>query len=198
MLTTRFEDVKNFTNYVQTPVSKNKIVIHGTAGGSANGAIHWMNGGAGRNVAVDFVIGQNARIYRLFPEEYYAYHAGSKFRTISETSFGIEIVNWLYLTKSGSDYKTWVGSTIDPSRVKQVNMWRGHKYFHTITQQQHASLQYLLKYLCQKYDIRKRLYRNYDPNYGFNTSDFSGILFHSTFHPSKMDWYPSIIPLIYI
>jgi len=54
----------------------------------------------------------------LFPEEYYAYHAGSKFRTISETSFGIEIVNWLYLTKSGSDYKTWVGSTIDPSRVK--------------------------------------------------------------------------------
>jgi hypothetical protein len=57
MLTTRFEDVKNFTNYVQTPVSKNKIVIHGTAGGSANGAIHWMNGGAGRNVAVDFVIG---------------------------------------------------------------------------------------------------------------------------------------------
>ncbi len=40
--------------------------------------------------------------------------------------------------------------------------------------------------------------RNYDPNGNFNTKDFTGILMHSTFHPTKMDFEPSIIPLISI
>lgn len=194
---------KNFTNYVHKPppYRRNKIVIHGTAGGTAQGAISWMNNpnGAGKNVSVNFVIDEWGRIISLFPEQFYSYHAGSNFRIISESSFGIEIVNWLNLDKKGDKFYSWTNTLVDSSRVKQVSVpWRGYKYFHTITNQQFTSLCIVLKYLCEKYNIRKKFYRNYDPNGNFNTKDFTGILMHSTFHPTKMDFEPSIIPIISI
>jgi len=40
--------------------------------------------------------------------------------------------------------------------------------------------------------------RTYDPTAGFNSNDFTGILQHSSFHPTKMDFEPSIIPRISI
>lgn len=191
--------IKNFNNFVDKNTVKNKIVLHGTAGGTAQGAISWLNGPAGKGVAVHYVIGEDAKIYQLFPESKFAYHAGSNFRTISETSFGIEIVNWLNLTKKGDNYYSWTNKKIDKTRVKQINNpWRGYKYFHTITSQQHQAIQYLLKYLCQKYGIKKKFYRNYDPKGEFNTKQFTGILQHSSFHPTKMDFEPTIIPVISI
>jgi hypothetical protein len=66
--------------------------------------------------------------------------------------------------------------------------WRGYKAFQTITSNQHAALQYLLKYLCERYNIRKKLYRPYDPNLNYNDINLSGIFLHSTFHPTKMDF----------
>ena len=49
-------DYTGFNNYIKETTVKNKIVIHGTAGGNAAGAINWMKSGAGRGVATTFVI----------------------------------------------------------------------------------------------------------------------------------------------
>ncbi len=190
-------DVPNFKNYIQQEVSKNKIVIHGTAGGTYTGALQTFISGA-KGVSTHFIISEDAKIYRLFPQKYFSYHAGSNFRTISQTSFGIEIVNWLSLKKVNNKYYTWTNKIIDPSRVKTTEEWRGVKYWHTITLQQYNALQFLLKYLCQKYNIRKKFFRNYNPNAEFNTKQFTGILQHSSFHPTKLDFQPSIIPKISI
>lgn len=190
-------DVPNFTNYIKQKVNKNKVVIHGTYGGTYAGALQTFKTGS-KGVATHFIISQDAKIYRLFPQEYFAYHAGKDFRTISQTSFGIEIVNWLSLKKIDGQYYAWTNKKIPMSRVKIVERWRNCKSFHTITPQQHKSLQFLLKYLCQKYNIRKKLYRQYDPKSGFNTKDFTGILFHSSFHSTRHDFEPSIIPPISI
>lgn len=193
-------DYKKFTNYVKRETQKDKVVIHGTAGGTANGAIGWMNNpqGAGRNVATHFVIDQNANIIRLFPQKYFAYHAGSQFRGISETSFGIEIVNWLNLQIRNGSYYTWTGKKIRPSQVYIAqNIWRGYKAFHKITQKQHKSLQILLKYLCQTYGINKKFYRYYDKQ-RYIDPNFNGIVQHSSFHLTKMDFEPNLIPTIRI
>ena len=60
--------VKGFNNYINQDTTKTKIVLHGTYGGTAAGAIAWLNGQAGRVVSVHYVIGEDAKIYQLFPE----------------------------------------------------------------------------------------------------------------------------------
>ena len=60
--------VKGFNNYINQDTTKTKIVLHGTYGGTAAGAIAWLNGQAGRGVSVHYVIGEDAKIYQLFPE----------------------------------------------------------------------------------------------------------------------------------
>jgi len=60
--------VKGFTNYINQNTIKSKIVLHGTYGGTAEGAINWLNGPAGKGVSVHYVIGEDAKIYQLFPE----------------------------------------------------------------------------------------------------------------------------------
>ncbi len=190
--------VKNFNNYIQQQTVKNKIVLHGTYGGTAEGAIAWLNGQAGKGVSVHYVIGEDGKIYQLFPQKFFAYHAGGNYRTISQTSFGIEIVNWLSLKNVQGIWRSWTNKAIPENRIIVTEPWRGCSHFHSITSQQHQAIQFLLKYLCQKYAIRKRFFRNYDPTAGFNTRDFTGILQHSSFHPTKMDFEPSIIPRISI
>jgi|GEM_PF-4384029 N-acetyl-anhydromuramyl-L-alanine amidase AmpD len=59
-------DVPNFKNYIQQEVSKNKIVIHGTAGGTYTGALQTFISGA-KGVSTHFIISEDAKIYRLFP-----------------------------------------------------------------------------------------------------------------------------------
>jgi len=49
--------VKNFNNYIHTDTEKKSIVLHGTYGGTAEGAISWLNGPAGKGVSVHYVIG---------------------------------------------------------------------------------------------------------------------------------------------
>lgn len=191
-------DVNNFNNYIKTETIKSKIVLHGTYGGTYTGALQTFISGA-RGVSTHFIISEDAKIYRLFPQKYFAYHAGGNFRTISQTSFGIEIVNFLSLTYMRDNYYSWTNKIIPRQRVLEFQEpWRNCKYFQSITPQQHQSLQYLLKYLCQKYGIRKKFFREYNSNAGFNTKDFTGILQHSSFHPTKLDFEPSIIPRISI
>lgn len=191
--------VKGFTNYIKRSTIKHSIVLHGTAGGTAQGAISWLSGPAGKGVAVHCVIDQDGKIYQLIPWDYFAYHAGPNFRTISETSFSIQIVNWLNLKQVNGVWCSWTGKPIQKSRIITVTKsWRGYTHFHSITDQQHESIQYLLKYLCQNFGIRKKFFREYDPKAGFNTNQFTGILQHSSFHPTKMDFEPSVIPKISI
>ena len=85
--------VQKFNNYIQQQTVKKIIVIHGTTGGTANGAITFMRKDSGADVSVHYVIDRNGDIYQLFDEKYFAYHAGANFRNISKISFGIQLVN---------------------------------------------------------------------------------------------------------
>lgn len=191
--TMKIIQIENFTNYVNQDTIKTKIVLHGTYGGTATGAIQWMRGGSGKNVSVHFVISENGEIYQLFPESKFSYHAGGNFRTISQTSFGIEIVNFLCVDKKGSEFYSWTKKKIPSCDIVETKEWRGHKYFHKVTPEQHKALKFLVNYLCQKYDIDKKFYKEPCDGINYNTKQFSGVLQHSSFHPTKMDFEPTIL-----
>ena len=192
-------DYTGFNNYIKKQTKKNKIVIHGTAGGTAQGSINWMKSGSGRGVATTFIITQNADIIRLFPQKFFGYHAGGNFRQLSKHSFGIQIVNWVNLDIKLNQYITWTGKKIPKQQVILLpSSWRGYKAFHAITPQQHLALQSLLKYLCQTYNIRKKMHRVFTPNINYNDPNVDGIFLHSTFHPTKLDFPPTIVPTINI
>ena len=68
----------------------NKIVIHGTAGSTASGAIAYMKK---CGLGVHYVIDQNGQLITMIQQDDVCYHAGANFRNVSQTSFSIEIVN---------------------------------------------------------------------------------------------------------
>lgn len=96
--------VQNFNNYIQQQTIKRIIVIHGTAGGTADGAITFMRKDSGKGVSVHYVIDKHGNIYQLFDEKYFAYHAGGNFKSISKASFGIQLVNWVNLSLINGQY----------------------------------------------------------------------------------------------
>lgn len=185
----------NFYNYVKTQTKKRMIVIHGTYSGRGDTTIDWLNGPAGKTLAVHYVIDEYGKIFKLFDNKYFAYHAGADFRKISQDSVGIQIVNWLNLTKKNGKYYTWTKKQISPQEVIITQKWRNNRYWQKIKQNQFNSLSFLLSQLCNEFNIRKRFYRQYNPK-EYTKGDFSGILMHSSFHPTRLDFQPTVIPKI--
>lgn len=176
------------------------IVLHGTWGGpNPNGVIQTLK--LQKHIAVHYIIDGYGKIYQLFDESYYAFHAGQNFRSISKQSIGIEICNWLNLKLINGKYYNWthkpgkLNGLIDSSDVIVTQEWRQNKYWHKIKQSQYDSMCFLLNKICDEHNINKKFYRQYNPSF-YKTSDFNGILMHSSFHPTRLDFEPSVIPKI--
>ena len=184
----------SYTHKIKSKTKKTGIVIHGTGGSTVDGCIASFDPNA---VSVPFIIDRDGKIYQLYDEAYDHYHAGSKFRALSRKTIGIELVNWNHLIKKSDGYYSWVNKRIDNDDVINTNLWRGYIAFQKVTEEQHKSLCELLKYLCEKYGIKKSLIRDYKPEI-INNADWSGICFHSSFHPEKTDFHPSVINKILI
>ncbi len=183
-----------YTHSISSKTKKTGIVIHGTGGSTVEGCISsFSNNG----VSVPFVIDRDGQIYQLYDESYDHYHAGAKFRALSRRTIGIELVNWNYLIKKDNAYYSWVNKRIADNEVIKTDIWRGYIAFHNVTDKQHKALCELLKYLCEKYNIKKQLIRDYKPEL-INKPEWSGICFHSSFHPEKTDFHPSVIKKISI
>lgn len=187
--------IPDFKNYIKTKTNKRAIVLHGTYSGNAKGTINWLKTGSQKGVAVHYVIGEGGDIYKLFPESYFAYHCGANFRTLSRQSFGIEITNWLSLQKrQNKKYYTWTNKIISSDEVLQTPEWRGYRYWQKINEKQLQSIYLLVRYLCNQYNIQKKvaIYKQ-EMN---NIDTFNGICFHSTFHPTRQDFVPQICKII--
>ena len=183
-----------FNYAIGSKSDKKGIVIHGTGGSIVEGAVNTFTKSG---VSVPFIIDRAGNIYQLYDEGLLHWHAGKDFRDISRKTIGIELVNWNFLIKKNDGYYSWVNKRVDDNDVIKTDLWRGYTAFHNVTPEQHKSLCKLLKYLCEKYDIQKSLIRDYNQKL-INNSEWSGICFHSSFHPEKTDFHPSVIKKISI
>lgn len=108
------------------------LIIHYTAGGTADGAISWFKNPDAK-AAAHLVIDHNGAITQMIPFDTVGWHAGkSSWKGIDGLnghSVGIEIVNWGLLKGGPGAWRSSVGAMIPDSRVITAR----HKNFEPTT-----------------------------------------------------------------
>ncbi|MBD3223450.1 MAG: N-acetylmuramoyl-L-alanine amidase [Caldithrix sp.] len=117
------------------------IVIHYTAGGSAESAVRTLSNPA-RKASAHLVIGRDGSVTQLVPFDTVAWHAGrSSYEGRSgfnNFSIGIEIDNAGKLTKTEEGHTSWFGKDYPAKDVIRATHRNEHQpsYWHKYTEQQ--------------------------------------------------------------
>ena len=151
-------------NHISTPKNKIKfkagnrdaIVIHYTAGGSAESSANYL---AQKDVkaSAHLVIGRGGEIYQLVPFDTISWHAGKSSyggRThYNRFSIGIELDNAGILTKTGSEFQSWFGRKYQQSDVMEAihRNESSSAFWHTYTETQLQVNEQICKLLLTKY-----------------------------------------------
>lgn len=188
--------------YLTTSEKRRYIFLHYTAGweNPYNVVSNWDADKRGP-IATQFVIGginpvtgdpkYDGEIVQCLPDIGYGWHLSIGNNAVHRQSIGIEVCNFGWVTKGGyvdlktgkgvskkpNSFYTYTGTEIKPEFVTDLGReFRGFRYFHTVTEKQIESLEYLIKILCSKHNIdpenglKKRLLSNTDPFQAFEFS----------------------------
>lgn len=160
--------------YFNEPILKSCCVLHHTNGWTVRKGtedrpsmnhFNWWKTTNGR-VSTAFSIDHKGNIYQHFDPQMWAYHlgiGGSK-KFLDKESIGIELVNEGHMVKKEDKYYWVLGDNPNglvpynrpqykPVYVKEG--WRGYNYFAPYPKEQVDSTLWLVKYLCNKYNIKK-------------------------------------------
>ena len=181
------------TQYYKEVFPKKSICLHHTAGGDGNTSIKGWESDIVR-VATCVVIQRDGTILQAFGSQYWAYSLGlnqPNYKQIEQQTIGIEISNYGYLQKRGSEFYNAYGSKIKPEDVCDLGYkWRGYQYFENYTDAQIESVKRLLLYWADKYKI----------DLTFRPAIFDimqraiigegGVYTHASYRADKTDVYP--------
>jgi len=183
-------------NYYAEPKLKKAIVLHHTNGWtvvkdtadmpSMNHFNWWKSTDV--HVSTAFSIDYKGNIYQHFDPKFWAYHLGlgSAKDYMDKYSIGIEITNEGGLTKEADGSFLWYSGSISapynrpndqPIEVKEG--WRGFNWFAPYSEEQYESALWLVKYLCNEFNIKKNFISdcNYHPE--LLDGKFEGIFTHT-------------------
>lgn len=103
------------------------IVIHYTAGGSANSAIHVFKDPK-HKASAHLVVGHDGAITQMAKFDDRCWHAGKSrwlgIKGLNSHSVGIEIANWGWLEGAPGNWRSWIGTPVSDDRVVQA----AHRY----------------------------------------------------------------------
>lgn len=190
--------------YYPMVTSKDLIVLHFTAGASAESAFRsWKNDPA--HVATAFIVDTDGRVYETFDPRCWAYHLGVKGTDRHDRrSIGIEMANVGPLKPSANDpnvlnwwppnnqWQTPYCRRDERDRYMEQE-YRDVKYFARYTEAQASSVIKLVHQLCDEFGIPRKLAGSErlgtcDP--GFYGS-FKGVATHANFRQDKWDVGPA-------
>lgn len=208
------EDIKLFdfpkTQYIQEEKPKVQIYLHHTAGNSDPFGVftYWSTNiervatcvtiGGKPKKKDDFVDGQ---IVQGFPSKEWAYHLGLKestfhkfnlpYKSLDRNAIGIEICNWGQLTRKNSRFYSWSNNIVPDEEIIELEKpFRGFKYFHNYTDAQIVSVEKLLRYWGEKYNIPLKYHEDiFDVNARALNGE-SGVFTHCSVRYDKVDIYP--------
>ena len=187
--------------YVKQVFSKDKIYLHYTVSGPNSKSVirHWDSNV--ERVATSFVISgrgdEDGKIYEAFNPDYWGFHLGVKGTNgkLDKHSVGIEICNWGELTKKGESFYNTYGGLVSSDEVCVLEeKWRGKKYFHSFSAKQIESLEKLILWIIEEYNIPvqdiyfDRDWAEYNENHIKNKTP--GIWTHTNVRKDKKDIYP--------
>lgn len=189
--------------YKQTQM-KDYIFLHHTAGLNVKSIIEWWNSKPD-HIATPYLIDRDGSIYELFDPHYWSYALGVKGGTSMEkASIHIELVSLGQLYKLGTEYRGIGKKLVDPSEVYTLpSDFRGSRYYHRYTDEQIASLEWLLKKLMKDFGIKKQpenlLAGFWDYREPFKEAFTEGIWSHTSVRKDKSDIHPqtNLINMVY-
>ena len=192
------------SQFVQEETQKDMVMLHFTAGSSAQGAFSsWI--GTEARVATAYILDRDGTVYELFDPRFWAFHlgirgaAGAGFKH-DRRSVGIEIVNVGPLREREgnlcwwpNDFNTTWCKLADQDLYKRAS-YRGFSHYATFTGSQYDSLAALVRLLCARFAIPAKLppatRRGVADPAGF-FKDWSGIASHQNFREDKFDVGPA-------
>jgi N-acetyl-anhydromuramyl-L-alanine amidase AmpD len=202
--TSKFVQVRlKETQYFQEVHPKKQIVLHHTvSNGNAKNVIAWWNKTPAR-VGTAFIIDREGVIHQCFSSKHWAHHLGTKAKSnkqLNQQSIGIELCSWGALKRSPitssvkATFTSSVGTVVPIDEVIELQEpFRGSRYYQKYTDKQLKSLQILLNYLCETYNIPKTYnadmweYSRYSALCGS-----PGIWSHVSYRKDKSDCFPQL------
>lgn len=185
-----------FTRLMSGRPRKNLIILHFTAGQTAQSAFDTWNSATG-HVATPYIVDLDGAIYELFDPACWAFHLGiaNSGGVHDMRSIGIEIANVgpLKAKADGTTLTWWTGAAFKgPSRALD-QPWRGFSHFAAFPAAQVSSVAALVTQLCAQFGIPKRLppaekQFQFDPAF---FGSYTGIATHSNFRMDKWDIGPA-------
>ncbi len=185
------------TQYLKQSTAKDKLFIHFTAGGpnAANVIKYWDSDEP--KVSTSFLIdGETAQIFECFSPDFWSFHLGVKGTNgaLDKSSIGIEICAWGPITKKDGKYYTYTNKELPESDVYKLDKpFRGYSYFHKLSDEQFKSLELLVDWIIQEYNIPVQ--KSFDESwFDFQQEVIDkktpGIWTHTTVRKDKTDMYP--------
>ena len=184
---------KQYNEVERDKAVKKQIVLHHTAGGSAQSSINGWNADA-TPVATAFVIDRDGTIFQAFPSWCWAYALGvnqANYRTLEAQAVQIELASYGYLKEINGEFYTAYGNKIAPDKVCKLQVpFRGQKYYEAYTPAQIESTIMLVKYLAEAYKIDVRFKSDmFDLNQRALRGE-PGLFTHCSFRTDKSDIFP--------
>jgi N-acetyl-anhydromuramyl-L-alanine amidase AmpD len=187
--------------FYQEEYPKKQIVLHHTvSNGNAKNVMAWWNKTPAK-VGTAFIIDREGVIHQCFSSKHWAHHLGTKAKNnkqLNQESIGIELCSWGPLTrkenpmlKGNPKFFSSTGTEIPKEEVVKLDkLFRGHLYYQKYTSSQLISLQILVNYLCEMYNISKK--------YNSDMCEYSrmamisnpGIYSHVSYRKDKSDCFP--------
>lgn len=185
---------------------KDRIVLHFTAGTTAEGSREWWEMTPER-VATAFIVGPSGMVYRMFNYVFcWAHHIGRVPTAIEESSVGIEIVNVGPLVLRGGTLHWWPPDNKFQTpycklteKKKYVEApYRGFRYWAAFPKPQVDAVVSLVNHICGnpvegRVNVPKILSPPEDRN-AFNPAQFigfQGVSTHANYRSDKTDIGPA-------
>jgi N-acetyl-anhydromuramyl-L-alanine amidase AmpD len=181
-------------NYYQSPQAKKAIVLHHTNGWtvvkgtkdtpSMNHFNWWKS--TDKHVSTPYSIDYKGNIYEHFDPQYWAYHLGLGKSSLEKMSIGIELTNEGYMTKDKDGKFFWYSGKVaipynrpqdEPVFVKKG--WRDYNWFAPYSKEQVDSTLFLVKYLCDEFNIKKNFISDCEYHPEVLDGTFEGIYNHA-------------------
>jgi N-acetyl-anhydromuramyl-L-alanine amidase AmpD len=192
------------SQYLPTETKKTQLIIHGTAGSCRPDYTVQSWEQNPERVGTHFVIGGMSSsgdttwdgvVYQAVPLKNDIYHLGLKTNNPNgihdRQSIGIEICNWLPLTKSkDGKFLNYVNKEVPASQVCTLaTPYRGFTYYHALTERQLVALNELITYIGEQTGIviPKRVFTPADFEYNPVLASTQTISFHTNWRTDKTD-----------
>ena len=177
-------------NYYNIETNKKLIVLGNSLSDKDNHITGWENrmGGEYKKTST-YTIFRNGEIYEHFNPSYYSSFVENENVDKKIISITLENQGWLNKDLKNDRYFNWVGNIYKRNKSVYEKRWRGFVYWDSYTNKQMKSCVFLIKHLCNKFNIENKCV-------GHNTyidgiDMFEGITYRSNFQREYTDLNPS-------